>query len=184
MKSFLERLVGRLDYWPPQRSAPFGVRPQERGVAPSCMVLGHTLSIPVRNGELMLGMAVHHFGRVMARANAPCMCRSWAFPRSPRRRPLGPLCCSAALRKALRRATGSLLKISSSSDGCFRVTFSVRRMPRERKSFRMACRFLVNPPEFFRPGASLENRQAILKDFALTRHSSDAESYAEATVRR
>src|SRR5467141_4304494 len=55
MKSFLERLVGRLDYW--RHNDPRLSECDRKNAASHlrAMVLGHTLSIPVRNGELMLG---------------------------------------------------------------------------------------------------------------------------------
>lgn len=55
IKSFLERLVGRLDYW---RHNDPRISECNRKNADShlrAMVLGHTLSLPVRNGELALG---------------------------------------------------------------------------------------------------------------------------------
>ncbi len=55
IKSFLERLVGRIDYW---RHNDPKVSECNRKNADShlrAMVLGHTLSLPVRNGELALG---------------------------------------------------------------------------------------------------------------------------------
>lgn len=55
MKSFLERLVGRLDYW---RHNDPRISECDRKNAAShlrAMVLGHTLSLPVQNGKLMLG---------------------------------------------------------------------------------------------------------------------------------
>jgi len=55
MKSFLERLVGRLDYW--RHNDPRLSECDRKNAASHlrAMVLGHTLSIPVRNGELLLG---------------------------------------------------------------------------------------------------------------------------------
>ena len=55
MKSFLERLVGRLDYW--RHNDPRLSECERKNAASHlrAMVLGHTLSIPVRNGELSLG---------------------------------------------------------------------------------------------------------------------------------
>ena len=55
MKSFLERLVGRLDYW--RHNDPRLSECDRKNAASHlrAMVLGHTLSIPVRNGELSLG---------------------------------------------------------------------------------------------------------------------------------
>jgi secondary thiamine-phosphate synthase enzyme len=55
MKSFLERLVGRIDYW---RHNDPKLSECSRKNADShlrAMILGHTLSVPVRNGELALG---------------------------------------------------------------------------------------------------------------------------------
>ena len=55
IKSFLERLVGRIDYW---RHNDPKLSECERKNADShlrAMVLGHTLSLPVRNGSLALG---------------------------------------------------------------------------------------------------------------------------------
>lgn len=55
MKAFLERLVGRFDYW---RHNDPKLSECDRKNADShlkAMVLGHTLSLPVRNGALALG---------------------------------------------------------------------------------------------------------------------------------
>ena len=55
IKSFLERLVGRIEYW---RHNDPKLSECSRKNADShlrAMVLGHTLSLPVRNGELALG---------------------------------------------------------------------------------------------------------------------------------
>jgi secondary thiamine-phosphate synthase enzyme len=55
IKGFLERLVGRLDYW---RHNDPKLSECERKNADShlrAMLLGHTISIPVRDGELALG---------------------------------------------------------------------------------------------------------------------------------
>ncbi len=55
IKSFLERLVGRFDYW---RHNDPKISECSRKNADShlrAMVLGHTLSLPVRNGEVALG---------------------------------------------------------------------------------------------------------------------------------
>jgi secondary thiamine-phosphate synthase enzyme len=55
MKSFLERLVGRIDYW---RHNDPKLSECDRKNADShlrAMVLGHTISLPVRNGSLALG---------------------------------------------------------------------------------------------------------------------------------
>jgi secondary thiamine-phosphate synthase enzyme len=55
MKSFLERLVGRFDYW--RHNDPRLSECERKNAASHlrAMVLGHTLSVPVRNGELALG---------------------------------------------------------------------------------------------------------------------------------
>jgi len=55
MKSFLERLVGRLDYWRHNDPRLSECDRQNAASHLRAMVLGHTLSLPVRNGELMLG---------------------------------------------------------------------------------------------------------------------------------
>lgn len=55
IKSFLERLVGRFDYW---RHNDPRLSECDRKNADShvrAMLLGHTLSLPVRDGELALG---------------------------------------------------------------------------------------------------------------------------------
>ncbi len=55
MKSFLEKLVGRIDYW---RHNDPKLSECDRKNADShlrAMVLGHTLSVPVQNGVLALG---------------------------------------------------------------------------------------------------------------------------------
>ena len=55
IKAFLERLVGRLDYW---RHNDPKLSECERKNADShlrAMLLGHTISVPVRNGALALG---------------------------------------------------------------------------------------------------------------------------------
>ena len=55
IKSFLERLVGRIEYW---RHNDPRLSECERKNADShlrAMVLGHTVSVPVRDGELALG---------------------------------------------------------------------------------------------------------------------------------
>jgi secondary thiamine-phosphate synthase enzyme len=55
MKAFLEKLVGRFDYW---RHNDPKISECDRKNADShlkAMVLGHTLSLPVRNGALALG---------------------------------------------------------------------------------------------------------------------------------
>jgi secondary thiamine-phosphate synthase enzyme len=56
MKSFLERLVGRLDYWRHNDPRLSECDRQNAASHLRAMVLGHTLSVPVRNGELMLGI--------------------------------------------------------------------------------------------------------------------------------
>jgi secondary thiamine-phosphate synthase enzyme len=55
MKSFLERLVGRLDYWRHNDPRLSECDRQNAASHLRAMVLGHTLSVPVRDGELMLG---------------------------------------------------------------------------------------------------------------------------------
>src|SRR3984893_16482661 len=55
MKSFLERLVGRLDYLWHNEPRLSGVQRKNAASHLQDMVLGHTLSVPVRNGELALG---------------------------------------------------------------------------------------------------------------------------------
>src|SRR6202040_1104071 len=55
MKSFLERLVGRLDYWRHNDPRLSECDRQNAASHLRAMVLGHTLSVPVRNGELALG---------------------------------------------------------------------------------------------------------------------------------
>jgi secondary thiamine-phosphate synthase enzyme len=55
IKSFLEKLVGRIEYW---RHNDPKVSECNRKNADShlrAMVLGHTISVPVRDGELALG---------------------------------------------------------------------------------------------------------------------------------
>ena len=55
IKAFLERLVGRIDYW---RHNDPKLSECDRKNADShlrAMLLGHTLSVPVRNGSLALG---------------------------------------------------------------------------------------------------------------------------------
>lgn len=55
MKSFLERLVGRFDYWrhnDPRLSECYRKNADSHLRA---MVLGHTLALPVANGELAIG---------------------------------------------------------------------------------------------------------------------------------
>jgi secondary thiamine-phosphate synthase enzyme len=55
MKSFLGRLVGKLDYW--RHNDPRLSECDRKNAASHlrAMVLGHTLSVPVHNGELALG---------------------------------------------------------------------------------------------------------------------------------
>ena len=55
MKSFLDRLVGHLDYW--RHNDPRLSECDRKNAASHlrAMVLGHTLSVPVQNGQLMLG---------------------------------------------------------------------------------------------------------------------------------
>ena len=55
MKSFLGRIVGRLDYW--RHNDPRLSECDRKNAASHlrAMVLGHTLSVPVHNGELALG---------------------------------------------------------------------------------------------------------------------------------
>jgi secondary thiamine-phosphate synthase enzyme len=55
MKSFLERLVGRIDYWRHNDPKLSECNRKNADSHLRAMVLGHTLSVPVRNGELALG---------------------------------------------------------------------------------------------------------------------------------
>ena len=55
IKSFLERLVGRIDYWRHNDPKLSECNRQNADSHLRAMVLGHTLSVPVRNGELALG---------------------------------------------------------------------------------------------------------------------------------
>jgi secondary thiamine-phosphate synthase enzyme len=55
IKSFLERLVGRIDYWRHNDPKLSECSRQNADSHLRAMVLGHTLSVPVRNGELALG---------------------------------------------------------------------------------------------------------------------------------
>ena len=55
IKSFLERLVGRIDYWRHNDPNLSECRRQNADSHLRAMVLGHTLSVPLRNGELALG---------------------------------------------------------------------------------------------------------------------------------
>ena len=55
IKSFLERLVGRMDYWRHNDPNLSECSRQNADAHLRAMVLGHTISVPVRNGELALG---------------------------------------------------------------------------------------------------------------------------------
>jgi secondary thiamine-phosphate synthase enzyme len=55
IKSFLERLVGRMDYWRHNDPDLSECNRQNADSHLRAMVLGHTLSVPLRNGELALG---------------------------------------------------------------------------------------------------------------------------------
>ena len=55
IKSFLERLVGRIDYWRHNDPKLSECSRQNADSHLRAMVLGHTLSVPVRDGELALG---------------------------------------------------------------------------------------------------------------------------------
>jgi secondary thiamine-phosphate synthase enzyme len=55
IKSFLERLVGRIDYWRHNDPKLSECSRQNADSHLRAMVLGHTLSVPLRNGELALG---------------------------------------------------------------------------------------------------------------------------------
>jgi len=55
IKSFLERLVGRIDYWRHNDPKLSECNRQNADSHLRAMVLGHTLSVPVRDGELALG---------------------------------------------------------------------------------------------------------------------------------
>jgi secondary thiamine-phosphate synthase enzyme len=55
IKSFLERLVGRIDYWRHNDPKLSECNRQNADSHLRAMILGHTLSVPVRNGELALG---------------------------------------------------------------------------------------------------------------------------------
>jgi secondary thiamine-phosphate synthase enzyme len=55
IKSFLERMVGRMDYWRHNDPKLSECSRQNADSHLRAMVLGHTLSVPVRNGELALG---------------------------------------------------------------------------------------------------------------------------------
>jgi len=55
MKAFLEKLVGRFDYWRHNDSRLSECDRKNAASHLRAMVLGHTLSVPVRNGQLALG---------------------------------------------------------------------------------------------------------------------------------
>src|ERR1700679_1382856 len=55
IKSFLERMVGRTDYWRHNDPKLSECSRQNAYSHLRAMVLGHTISLPVRNGELALG---------------------------------------------------------------------------------------------------------------------------------
>lgn len=55
IKSFLERLVGRIEYWRHNDPKLSECSRQNADSHLRAMVLGHTLSVPVRDGELALG---------------------------------------------------------------------------------------------------------------------------------
>jgi secondary thiamine-phosphate synthase enzyme len=55
IKSFLERLVGRMDYWRHNDPKLSECSRQNADAHLRAMVLGHTISVPVRNGEMALG---------------------------------------------------------------------------------------------------------------------------------
>jgi secondary thiamine-phosphate synthase enzyme len=55
MKSFLEKFVGRFDYWRHNDPRLSECSRQNADSHLRAMVLGHTLSVPVRHGELALG---------------------------------------------------------------------------------------------------------------------------------
>lgn len=55
MKAFLEKFVGRFDYWRHNDPRISECSRQNADSHLRAMVLGHTLSLPVRNGELALG---------------------------------------------------------------------------------------------------------------------------------
>jgi secondary thiamine-phosphate synthase enzyme len=55
MKAFLEKLVGRLDYWRHNDPKLSECDRKNADAHLRAMVLGHTLSLPVRNGALALG---------------------------------------------------------------------------------------------------------------------------------
>lgn len=55
IKSFLERLVGRIEYWRHNDPKLSECNRQNADSHLRAMVLGHTLSVPVRDGEIALG---------------------------------------------------------------------------------------------------------------------------------
>lgn len=55
IKSFLERLVGRFDYWRHNDPRISECSRQNADSHLRAMLLGHTLSVPVRDGEIALG---------------------------------------------------------------------------------------------------------------------------------
>jgi len=55
IKSFLERLVGRIEYWRHNDPKLSECNRQNADSHLRAMVLGHTLSVPVRDGEVALG---------------------------------------------------------------------------------------------------------------------------------
>lgn len=55
IKSFLERLVGRFDYWRHNDPKLSECNRKNADSHLRAMMLGHTISVPVRNGELALG---------------------------------------------------------------------------------------------------------------------------------
>jgi secondary thiamine-phosphate synthase enzyme len=55
IKSFLEKLVGRFDYWRHNDPRISECSRQNADSHLRAMLLGHTLSLPVRNGEIALG---------------------------------------------------------------------------------------------------------------------------------
>ena len=55
IKSFLDRLVGRFDYWRHNDPKLSECNRKNADSHLRAMLLGHTISVPVRNGELALG---------------------------------------------------------------------------------------------------------------------------------
>jgi secondary thiamine-phosphate synthase enzyme len=55
IKSFLERIVGRFDYWRHNDPKLSECNRKNADSHLRAMLLGHTLSVPVRNGEIALG---------------------------------------------------------------------------------------------------------------------------------